>query len=65
MGDAEELRLHLPGDSVTVTIPVVEGIALADVDFTPTHPTPTDSAGQIALAGEVVDASGRTVATCG
>ena len=50
---------------MTVTIPVIEGIALADVDFTPTHPTPTDSAGQIALAGEVVDASGRTVATCG
>ena len=65
MGDAEALRLHLPGDSVTVTIPVIEGIALADVDLTPTHPTPTDSAGQIALAGEVLDASGRTVATCG
>jgi hypothetical protein len=65
MHDAEALRLHLPGDSVTVTIPVIEGIALADVDLTPTHPTPTDSAGQIALAGEVLDASGRTVATCG
>jgi hypothetical protein len=65
MGDAEALRLHLPGDSVTVTIPVIEGIALADVDLTPTHPTPTDPAGQIALAGEVLDASGRTVATCG
>jgi hypothetical protein len=63
--DAAKLRLHVPGDSVTVTVPVVEGIALADVDFTPTHPTPTDSAGEIALAGEVLDASGRTVATCG
>ena len=65
MGDAEALRLHLPGDFVTVTIPVIEGIALADVDLTPTNPTPTDSAGKIALAGEVLDASGRTVATCG
>jgi hypothetical protein len=65
MGDAEALRLHLPADSVTVTVPVVEGIALADADFTPTDPAPTDSAGQIALAGEVLDASGRTVATCG
>jgi hypothetical protein len=65
MGDPEALRLHLPGDSVTVTVPVVEGIALADADFTPTHPTPVDPAGKIALAGEVLDASGRTVATCG
>ena len=64
MGDAEALRLHLPGDSVTVTVPVVEGIALADVDFTPTHPTPTDPPGKIALAGDVLDASGRTLATC-
>ena len=65
MSDAEALRLHLPGDSVKVTIPVVEGIALADVDFTPTHPAPSDPAGKIALAGEVLDASGSTVATCG
>jgi hypothetical protein len=65
ISDAAELRLHVPGDSVTVTVPVVEGIALAVVDFTPTHPVPTDAAGKIALAGEVMDASGRTVATCG
>ena len=50
---------------MTATVPVVEGIALADADFTPTHPTPVDPAGKIALAGEVLDASGRTVATCG
>ena len=65
ISNAEALRLHVPGDSVTVTVPVVEGIALADVDFTPTHATPTDSAGEIALAGEILDASGRTVASCG
>jgi hypothetical protein len=65
MGDAEALRLHVPGDSVTVTVPVVEGIALADFEITPTHPTPIDPTGKIALAGEVLDASGRTVATCG
>src|SRR4029434_5744025 len=47
MGDAAALRLHLQEASVTVTAPVVEGIALADVDFTPTHATPTDSAGEI------------------
>jgi hypothetical protein len=38
---------------------------LADVDLTPTHPTPTDPTGKIALAGDVLDGSGRTVATCG
>jgi hypothetical protein len=65
MGDAEALRLHVPGDSVTVTVPVVEGIALADFEITPTHVVPIDPAGEIALAGEVLDASGRTVATCG
>jgi hypothetical protein len=63
--DAAELRLHVHGDSVTVTVPVVEGIALADDDFKPTRPVLTDAAGKIALAGEVLDASGRTVATCG
>jgi hypothetical protein len=65
MGNAEALRLHLPEDSVTVTIPVIKGIALADVDLTPTHPRSTDPTGKIALAGDVLDASGRTVATCG
>jgi hypothetical protein len=64
-GDAEVLRLHLPGDSVTVTVPVVEGIALADFDLKPTHAVPIDPAGKIALAGEALDPSGRTVATCG
>jgi hypothetical protein len=65
MGDAEVLRLHLPGDSVTVTVPVVEGIALADFDLKPTHAVPVDPAGRIALAGEVLDPAGRTVAACG
>ena len=65
MGNAEALRLHVPGDSVTVRVPVVEGIALADFRVTPTHAVPIDPTGKIALAGDVLDASGRTVATCG
>ena len=65
MGDPAALRLHLSGDSVTVTVPAVEGIALADVDLKPTRAVPVDPAGKIALAGEALDASGRTVATCG
>jgi hypothetical protein len=65
ISDAAELRLHVRGDTVTVTVPVVEGIALADVDFTPTHAVPTDPAGKIALAGDVRDGSGRTMATWG
>jgi hypothetical protein len=54
-----------PGDSVTVSVPAVEGIALADFDLKPTHAVPVDPAGKIAPSGEVLDASGRTVATCG
>jgi hypothetical protein len=65
MGEPKALRLHVPGDSVTVTVPVVEGIALADFDLKPTHTVPVDPAGMIALSGEILDASGRTVATCG
>ena len=65
ISNAEALRLHVPGDSVTVTVPVVKGIALADIDLTPTHAVPIEPTGKIALAGEVLDASGRTVATCG
>jgi hypothetical protein len=64
-GDAEAFRLHVSGDSVTVTVPVVEGIALADSDLKPTHAVPIDPTGKIALAGDVLDACGRTVATCG
>jgi hypothetical protein len=65
MGNAEALRLHVPGDSVTVTVPVVEGIAFANFDLKPTHAVPIDPTGKIALAGDVLDASGRTMATCG
>ena len=65
ISNAEALRLHVPGDSVTVTVPVVQGIALADFDLKPTRAVPVDPARKIALAGEVLDASGRTVATCG
>jgi hypothetical protein len=65
MGNAEALRLHVPGGSVTVTVPVVKGIALADFELKPTHAVPIDPTGKIALAGDVLDASGRTVATCG
>lgn len=50
---------------MTVTVPAVEGIALADIDLKPTRAVPVDPAGKIALDGEVLDASGRTVATCG
>jgi hypothetical protein len=65
ISDAAQLRLHVPGDSLTMTVPVVEGIALADFDLKPTNAVPIDPAGKIALAGDVLDASGRAVASCG
>jgi hypothetical protein len=65
MRDAESLRLHVPGNSVTVRVPVIDGIALADFDLEPTQAVPIHPAGKIAFASEVLDASGRSLATCG
>ena len=65
MGDAVALRLHVPGDSVTVRSPWSKASPSPTVDLKPTHTVPIGPAEKIALAGDVLDASGRTVATCG